>query len=441
MDFSSFQILARIVANNPQAAGDSFSRSLTPAAVRNAKPDGEAKTKSDGGGLGLYIPTTGAKVWRYRYRIANKPGILTIGSYPEIGLSDARVAHRGARWLVERGIHPLKFIETEIDREKAEQSRRENGTFRAVATAWMDRSAPSLSARTVRHRVAMLEKYVFAVIGERPVVEIRRKELAELLKKIDSTKPETAKHCRLYIKQALDWAVSEELLAGNPTPLTKDVLEKRNGDRSVKHRKAISIRRLGEFIKTVKDAPDSDPLTKVALRLLILSWCRTSEVIGAKWREFDLDAGTWTIPPERMKARKVHTVYLSVQAVELVRGLRDLTGHFDHVFPNRRRPDDHMNRMTLTSWRQRWGFADEMEMHGIRATCSTWANEAGGKYRPDVIEAALAHNETNRVRASYNRAEYTHELRQMWQDWADVCDEQEAISESANVVRMGPKAA
>lgn len=440
MSTSPFQILVRIVAEHPQAAADSFPRSLDASTVRNKKPQSVAETISDGGGLSLYIPPTGAKVWRYRYRAAGKPGILTIGRYPEISLADARTAHRGARWLVQRGEHPITYIDAEIARVEAENAARELSTFRAVATEWMKKSMASLSPRTCKHRGAMLENHVFPILGNRPVADIRRKELVNLLKSLDLTTPETAKHCRIYIKQAFDWAVGEELIAGNPTPSTKDVQIKRAGERAPKHRKALPINRIGEFIRTVKDAPESDPTTKAALQLLILTWCRTAEVVAAKWKEFDLDSAVWRIPAERMKAQELHTVYLSNQAVELIRNLRNLTGEGVFLFPNRRRPRDHMNRMTLTNWRKRWGFDTEMEIHGLRATCSTWANESG-RYRPDVIEVALAHKENDRVRAAYNRAKFIDELRLMWQDWANVCEEQEAVARSNNVIPISSKTA
>ena len=155
------------------------------------------------------------------------------------------------------------------------------------------------------------------------------------------------------------------------------------------------------------------------------------EVTGARWEEFDMEAGTWVIPAERMKGREEHRVFLSRQAVTLLRELGPKT--IGPVFPNRRHPAQSMHRMTLTNWRKRWGFADVMEVHGLRAMASTWANEAG-KYRPDVIEVALAHKEGDRVRAAYNRAQFGEELRALWQEWADLCDEKVALTRSVNVV-------
>lgn len=431
MAHSSFAILSAIVADQLQSAADGLSRALSDAKVRNARPKAKADTLIDGGGLSLYIPPTGSKVWRYRYRIAGKPGILTIGAYPQVSLEDARKAHRGARWLVERGEQPIHYIERETARIEAEQAAKEFSTFAAVVAKWLDATESALAGTTAKHRTAMLDKHVLPKLGDKPIADIRRKELAELLAALDQATPETAKHCRIYIKQVFDWAIERELVTGNPTPLSRVLVNQ--SSRTATPRKALSINRMGEFLRTLNDAPDSDPLTKAAMKLLILTWCRTAEVTGAKWAEFDLDGTVWCIPAERMKANEVHTVYLSAQAVELLRELRNLTGAGQYVFPNRRRPDGHMCRMTLTSWRKRWGFGAEMDVHGIRATCSTWANESG-MYRPDVIEVALAHKENDRVRAAYNRAKFIDELRQLWQDWADLCDEKEAAARGVNVV-------
>jgi len=410
---------------------DGFTRLLSDAKVKSAKSSADKPAKiTDGGGLVLYVPPSGAKTWRYRFRLADKEQTFTIGGYPEVSLADAREAHRAARWLVERGESPLPYVLKEIERQAAEKQAAELSTFSVVVAKWLDATKSTLAPRTVKHREAMVFTHIIPTLGDKPVDTITRQELRELLVKLDAKTPETAKYCRVYLKQAFDWAVDAELIAGNPIPPARIMVN--HASRKAVPRKALQLGRLGEFIKTLADAPDSDPRTKAALKLLILTWCRTGEVIGARWSEFDLDAGVWAIPAERMKAKEVHTVYLSSQAVDLLRGL-PVRGEF--VFPNKRDPQRHMNRMTLTAWRQRWGFADVMEIHGLRAVCSTWANESG-KYRPDVVEVALAHKEQDRVRAAYNRALFTAELRQLWQDWADLCDEKEATARADNVVPL-----
>ena len=431
-------ILMRIAAENPQTANDAFPRHLHDLSIRGVKAGSKPQHYPDGGGLTLYVPPTGAKVWRYRYRIGSAPGTLTIGAYPEVGIADARMAHRGARWLVERGIAPLQFIRDEDARLKADEKRAQANTFEAVAKNWMAHTKRALAASTSKHREAMLAKHVMPELGSRALTDITRKDLVALLRTIDAKTPETAKHCRIYINQVFDWAVAEDLIAGNPTPHAKEVQLRRVNARAVTPRKALPVGRIGAFVKTIKDASETEPATKNALQLVLLTWCRTSEVIGAKWCEFNLEAGVWTIPAERMKGGEPHTVHLSDQASRMLREMHARESNSEFVFPNKHKASRHMNRMTLTNWRQRHGFSEIMQVHGLRATASTWANESG-RHRSDVIEAALAHRETDRIRAAYNRAQFADELRALWQEWADFCGKCEAIARAENVVALERK--
>lgn len=402
------------LAEQRKLTTDAFARSLSAVKVRSLKASGQ---HADGGGLVLHVAESGAKSWRYRFRLADKGQTLTLGTYPETSLEQARIAHRAARLLVAQGVHPGRWVD-ELAEAKADAERvAAEGSFRAVAEKWMSATAGELSAATARHRKAMLEKHIMPALAARNVAEITRKELNALLSEIDQKTPVTARHCRGYIKQVFEYAEDHELIDADPTPRARVLV--RAASRRVVPRKALAMSRIGEFLKTIEGAPETDPLTKAALKLLVLTWCRTSEVTGARWEEFDLDAGVWVIPAARMKGREEHRVFLSVQAVELLRELGPKVA--GPVFPNRRKPSEPMHRMTLTNWRKRWGFADVMEIHGLRATASTWANEQG--HRPDAIEAALAHKEQDRVRAAYNRAEFLDQQRVMWQQWADVCDD------------------
>lgn len=431
MNNTAFSILAEL-ATKQAIPADTIPRTLSAAKVKNAAANDAALQLPDGGGLLLYVSPAGSKAWRYRFRLDGKGQTLTIGNYPEVGLADARSAHRAARWLVERGTHPLTYIEAEQRRLDAELLLATIGTFRAIWDQFDKATQANLAPRTVKHRKAHVEKYILPKIGEKQVREITRGELTSLLSEIDRDKPETAKFCRIYIKQVLDTAVDRDLIPGNPTPKASSLINQ-SGRKAVP-RKAMATGRLGRFLIDLKNAADTDPLTKAAMRLLLLTWARTAEVIGAEWEEFDLDAAIWRIPAQRMKGRELHTVYLSHQAVAVLRDLA-LISHGRYLFPNRRRPGEaHMNRTTLTQWRNRFGFQDA-DIHGFRAVASTWANERG-KHRPDVIEVALAHKEADRIRAAYNRAEFVTELRTLLQEWADYLDEKEAVERGANVIKL-----
>lgn len=437
MTETAYSILAAIAKNaddDPKArALNEKSHALNSLAVKNAKGNGVPQQLPDGGGLLLFISPTGAKSWRYRFRIAGKGQTLTIGSYPEVGLADARKAHRGARWLVERGIHPKEHVDAEIARSKAANIAAEASTFRALWNQYNEATAPNLAPRTLYNRDSWMKKHILPIIGDKHVDQITRRELADMLTRIDRTYPATAKHCLGLVKQVLDAAADRDLIPGNPSPKASVLINQRG--RKDKPHRALPVSRLGRFLVDLSNPPGrTDPLTKAALHLLVLTWVRSAEVVGAEWAEFDFDAAVWRIPAERMKGREPHTVYLSNQAVKLLRDLA-LLSHGRLLFPNRHRPGEaHMDRGTLRLLRDRMGYTD-VDIHGFRAVASTWANESG-KFRPDVIEAALAHKEQDRIRAAYNRAQFTDELRTLWQAWADFMDEREAIERGLNVIQL-----
>jgi integrase len=161
--------------------------------------------------------------------------------------------------------------------------------------------------------------------------------------------------------------------------------------------------------------------TKIAVRLLMLTFVRTTELRAAEWGEIDLKAATWRIPKERMKMGEEHIVPLSDQAVEQLKQLHELTGNRKYLFPNDRDPKSCMSVTTINRALERMGYAGKFSGHGFRSTASTILNEMG--YRSDLIEKQLAHSERNKVRASYNQAQYLDERKEMMQGWADLIDQ------------------
>jgi integrase len=196
----------------------------------------------------------------------------------------------------------------------------------------------------------------------------------------------------------------------NPAADMKGVLK----TRKVEHRAAISRDELPEFLKKL-DSYSGDPVTKLGLKLVILTFVRPGELRGARWDEFDLDQGEWRIPAERMKMRAPHIVPLSPQALAIVEEIKLLTGQFDLLFPSQRDQRKPISENTLLYALYRLGYHKRATVHGFRALASTILNETG--FRPDVIERQLAHAERNKVRAAYNRSEYLKERRKMMDWW------------------------
>jgi integrase len=205
-----------------------------------------------------------------------------------------------------------------------------------------------------------------------------------------------------------------------------------------KHQAAVTHDELPALLRAIDGyANIGDKQTALALRLLCLTFVRTSELIGAEWAEFrDLegDAPTWEIPAERMKMKAAHIVPLSRQAVALLGELRALSGDSRYILPGRN-PDKTISNNTLLFALYRLGYKGKMTGHGFRAVASSALNEAG--YRPDVIERQLAHKEPNKVRSAYNRAEYLPERRTMMQQWSDMVD---ALAKGADVVPIKRRA-
>jgi integrase len=161
-------------------------------------------------------------------------------------------------------------------------------------------------------------------------------------------------------------------------------------------------------------------VTRLAIKLMALTFVRTSELIGAKWAEFDLEAGRWDIPAERMKMRTPHIVPLARQALEVLEILRDLTGQSDWLFPGDRNASKPMSNNTILKALERMGYKGRMTGHGFRGLASTILHEQG--YSHDHIELQLAHAPRNAVSAAYNHALYLEPRARMMQDWADFLE-------------------
>lgn len=405
---------------------DELGRSLNPAKVAAAKGRGSPYKLADGGGLFLLVmPKDGAKArkfWRYKYRIHGREGLFALGSFPEIGLADARRIHLAARWLVERGVHPAHHVRDERTRLDADEQRKKAGTLRVVYEKWLKRDEAKLSPGSMAQRKREMENKVLPVLGGRQIETIRKDELTGLLHKIQEDAPEVARNVRFYLTDIYDYAIDAGLVSGSPVP-GRRVLKPRNQ----KPHPALPLTKVKDLLETV-DASGCNRETNIALRLLMLTAVRKCELLNAKWDEFDLDEGEWSVPAGRMKMRKAHWVPLSRQAVKLLRELRTLsTGTL--LFPNTRNPQKPMAGRSLNALLGRLGFLEQAKPHGFRAMFSTYFNEAG--WNPDVIEACLAHRPKDATRAKYNRADYRAEQQKLIQHWANTLD---AMLAGASVV-------
>lgn len=406
------------LASKERLHDDAMRRPLNPAKAATATTKEKPRKLADGGGLYLLVQPKGRdgklrRLWRYKYRINGREGLYAIGAQPEIGLADARQIHRAARWLVERGIHPAHYVREERARLDAEHLRSKANTFTAVCDKWLSRDEGKLAPASMVQRRRELKSDVLPDLEARPITEIRKDELTKLLHKIEARAPEVARNVRHYLAGIFDYAIEAGLVSGSPVPGAK-VLKPRNQ----KPHAALPLGGVGEFLKAV-DAAGCNSQTRIALRLLLLTAVRKTELLSAKWDEFDLDKAEWNVPAGRMKMREAHWVPLSGQAVELLRELRQYsTG--DLLFPNVRNPRKPMAGRSLNALLGRLDYLEHVKPHGFRSMFSTYFNGAG--WNPDVIEKCLAHRHKDVIRAKYNRAEYRKEQCDAMQQWADVID-------------------
>jgi integrase len=406
---------------------------LTDIAIRNAKPgttpDGRQTDKpykmGDSGGLYLEVQPSGAKWWRFKYYFLGKEKRLSLGVYPGVTLKQAREKRDDARKRLADGKDPS----AERQEEKRAASMLAGNSFASVAREWLDNVREKWTPDHHAYTLKRFEAYAFPEIGHLPIAETDAPALLAMARKIEARGTiETARKVVRACGQVFRYGIATGRCRGNPAADLRDALKPKP---AVRHMAALSAADLPELLAKIEayDAEAGGDLqTKLALRLLALTFVRTGELREAEWSEIDLEAAEWRIPADRMKMGQPHLVPLSRQALEVLRELWELNGRYTHVFPGRN-PRIPMSKNTVLFALYRMGYRGRMTGHGFRAVASTILNEMN--FDPDVIERQLAHVEKNKVRAAYHRTEYREERRRMMQAWADHLD---ALRDGAGVV-------
>lgn len=407
---------------------------LTDTAIKRLQPGPKSRKHADGKGLYLEISPAGGKWWRLKYRIAGKEKRISLGTYPETSLRTARDNALRARELLASGVDPSEERQVQkarLAQEGAEASRIDAGlpasdSFEHVAREWFstrkEEWAPSYADKIMRR----LEADVFPWIGREPIASVTAPQLLTVLRRIEARGVvETAHRALENCSQVFRYAVALGKVASNPARDLKDALRKP----MVKHFPAITDpERLGELLRAC-DEYKGTHVVRAALRLMPMVLLRPGELRQARWEEFDLDAGLWTVPAARMKREKAgklygkpHLVPLSIQAVAVLRDLKELTGNSPFVFRGERHHERPMSDAAVNAALRAMGFsADEVTGHGFRATARTMLAERLGISEP-VIEAQLAHSVKDSLGRAYNRTEFHAERVSMMQQWADYLE-------------------
>jgi integrase len=335
-----------------------------------------------------------------------------LGVYPDITLSDARTRRAEARKLLAAGNDPAQ-AKKEARRLLTEKH---GSTLELVAREWHQNRSSKWTALYGKKLLKSLERHLFSKLGPRPIDEITTHELLAVMRVIEGRGSDLAHRLLQVCGQIFSYAVITQRAAVNPALALRGALKP-----VVKQSYAyIKPNELGEYLARL-ETYDGALQTKLAMKLLLLTFVRTGELRGATWSEFDLNKAEWRIPAERMKMREPHTVPLAPQAIAILKQLQSITGQWAYVFPNQHKPTSPMSENTILYALYRMGYHSRATGHGFRSTASTILNEHG--FSPDVIERQLAHGDRNRVRAAYNHAQYLAERRKMMQWWADFLDD------------------
>ncbi|RZL04502.1 MAG: DUF4102 domain-containing protein [Rubrivivax sp.] len=402
--------------------------------VKNAKPGDKPQKLFDGGGLFLLVQTTGGRLWRLKYRFGGKEKLLSLGTYPDTSLKDARDKRDEARKDLAQGIDPSS-------KRKAEKSSRTEvatNSFEAVAREWhITIHIPKVTEAHAARTLVRLEQDVFPWLGALPVATITPPKLLEAMRRIESRGAiETAHRALQACGQVFRYAIATGRAERNPAADIQGALQ----PVIVKHMPAITDpKRVGELLRSI-EAYEGMPVTRAALQLAPLVFVRPGELRKAEWAEFDLDEAVWRIPSDRMKRSKAQKavgtprlVPLPRQAVEILRELQPLTGHGRYVFPSLRTGERPMSDNAVLSALRRMGYPkEEMTGHGFRAMARTMLAERLG-IDEAVIEAQLAHSVKDSLGRAYNRTEFVEQRRNMLQTWADHLD---GLRKGAEVIHL-----
>lgn len=396
---------------------------LNDAACRNAKPASKQFKLSDEKALYLLIHPNGSKYWRMKYRFGGKEKTLSLGVYPECSLAEARDRRDEARKQLRGGTDPSAAKQEEKRTHKIAAA----NSFEAIAREWLENVKHKWSEGHYTYTKRRFEAYVFPTIGRTPLTIISTPTMLAVARKIEAQGTiETAHKVMNACGQVFRYAIASGRCERNPVTDLRGAIKAKP---EPKHMNALSEKELPELLRKI-DAYATDSggelQTQYALRLLALTFVRTSELREATWEEFDLDKAEWRIPAERMKMKAPHIVPLSVQALEIIARLKKINGSYRLVFPGAN-PTRPMSKNTVLFALYRMGYRGRMTGHGFRAIASTLLNEMG--FEEDAIERQLAHAEKNKTRAAYHRSEYLAERRRMMQQWADYLDSKKAGAE------------
>lgn len=385
-----------------KSAGRHKEKALSALQVRQLREPGRY---TDGNGLYLVVDPSGAKRWLLRLVVQGRRRDIGLGGASLVSLAEARERAIAYRKIAREGGDPLAI---------KNEARKVVPTFKEAAervhaeheVSWKNR-------KHAQQWINTLKQYVYPHIGAYRVDSVNTPDVLRALSPIWLTKPETARRVRQRIGTVMDWAKASGFRTGdNPVEGVARGLPKQ-GD-SDKHHEALPFAQVPAFLKSLRATSSSDS-AKLAFEFLILTASRTSEVLNAKWDEIDLEEQLWTVPAERMKAKRIHRVPLSKRVLEILATARSLfDGESPYLFP-RKTAELPLSNMVFLAILKRMKIA--ATAHGFRSAFRDWASETTS-YPREIAEMALAHTIENKVEAAYRRGDLLEKRRAMMEDWS-----------------------
>lgn len=390
---------------------------LTNTQVKQAKPKEKEYSLNDGDGLSLRVRPSGSQSWFFTYLVpvTKKRFKISFGSYPEVTLAQARKKRDEARALVADGVDPKVYkLTTETEELEAIEN-----TFAKQSERWLDLKKKNTLQSTYFKRKQMLTKYLSSKLDPLPLKDIKPMLVKNILDPVAREgKIETVKRLCIILNEIMRLGVASGAIEFNPiSDITKLYPNKK-----VVHNPALTPEELPELVSAIKTSN-----TKIVTRCLIMwqlhTMVRPGEAARARWSEIDIENRVWVIPSSSMKMKKEHLVPLTEQMIGILEEVKQISGHREFIFPADRKPKAHSNPQTANMALKRMGFEGRTTAHGLRSLASTTLNVEG--FNRDLIETALAHEEENKIRKAYNRADYLEPRRPMMSWWSERIERSE----------------
>lgn len=379
--------------------------------IKNAKPKPKEYNLADGQGLALRIKTNGTKQWLFNYE---KPYTkartnISLGTYPETSLEQARQKRLDARKLLAQDLDPKEHRDGfQSDQEEAHAQ-----TLEHVAGRWFEVKKSKVTPAYAEDIWRSLKIHIFPSLGKIPISKITAPKAISTLEPIAAKgNLETIKRLCQRINEIMIHALNVGLISANPLAGIHSEFKKP----TTTNMPTLTPAELPELMRAINQA-SIKRLTRCLIEWQLHTMVRPSEAAEARWSEIDTKAALWTIPAERMKRKRPHTVPLTLQTLAILEVLRPISGHREFLFTNQTDYSKPAHPQTANMAIKRMGFGGRLVAHGLRSLASTTLNEQ--RFDKEIIEAALSHADDNQVRSAYNRADYLEQRRVLMNWWSE----------------------